>query len=723
MAHSRYIAIRDLPTHIEYDDAIEAVYGTELNWIWSKLEQNLSVLLECDKQLSLYLYRGIRQRCHNAVINKKLHLLSGHAMNDTDVSGAQTSLLQRLLNQIQGVVFSGEVDQIIVLNHLDILTTTTSSSLSNETREAAALLYENPESVYLAFKDPCFEIPKVIESLFTVRRSLIGISRDSIAQLITQDEARKFDLEQIDPYSMYKYFSGLNAIRVRQILSHLQQRLDYNPSHPEVLADIYRDIRSMTVFSNIELPNVSLEDDIAGYAEVKQQISQEILTLLQRKETLESPEQIKAIEALIPKGIIFHGPPGTGKTFFAKAIATALNATIFIVSGPELKSKWVGESEENLRRIFFQAHQSAPSVIVFDELDSFAASRGTYTGSGVEHSMVNQLLTEMDGFRSDELVFVIGTTNFVESLDAALLRPGRFELTIEIPYPQDEDRKAILELYKNKMTLNIDDATIDYAVQRTSGYADATHRLHYSGDHLYALMRYLKREELRQDKIGEPIHKQEIDQAIGKKKNRISLSQEEERTIAIHEAGHAILAYVLPHCPTIEKITIAADDNEILGYVLQAVKKNKYITTEAELLDDICVLLGGRLAEILILNNASLGAYSDLQRATEIARMMVEDMGMSKSIGLRTFSAQGEQSAINQGRREISESSANLIDQEISSLLTQQAQRADQLLLQYKNELNQLISSLEKNKSVDLPELKTIFNGSDFKEAHGKHNH
>ena len=136
-------------------------------------------------------------------------------------------------------------------------------------------------------------------------------------------------------------------------------------------------------------------------------------------------------------------------------MAAALGAAITIVSGPELKSKWVGESEENLRQIFHQARQSAPSIIVFDELDSFASARGTYTGTGVEHSMVNQLLTEMDGFHKEELVFVVGTTNFVEILDPALLRPGRFEFHLHIPYPDDDDRRAILEIYDTKMRLAI----------------------------------------------------------------------------------------------------------------------------------------------------------------------------------------------------------------------------------------------------------------------------
>src|SRR4029079_5207814 len=186
---------------------------------------------------------------------------------------------------------------------------------------------------------------------------------------------------------------------------------------------------------------------------VKEQLRNEILNLLARKEQLTGEEQIKNIEELLPKGMIFWGPPGTGKTFFAKSIASSIGAAITIVSGPELKSKWVGESEENLRQIFHKARQSAPSIIVFDELDSFATARGTYTGSGVEHSMVNQLLTEMDGFHKDELVFVVGTTNVFEWLDPALLGPGRFEFHLHTPYPDDDDRREILSIYDQKMRL------------------------------------------------------------------------------------------------------------------------------------------------------------------------------------------------------------------------------------------------------------------------------
>src|SRR6202043_3951782 len=193
----------------------------------------------------------------------------------------------------------------------------------------------------------------------------------------------------------------------------------------------------------------------------------DILDVLARKEQLTNEEQIKGIEELIPKGMIFWGPPGTGKTLFAKALASEIGAAVTVVSGPELKSKWVGESEDNLRQIFHKARQSAPSIIVFDELDSFASARGTYTGSGVEHSMVNQLLTEMDGFHKEELVFVVGTTNFVESLDAALLRPGRFEFHLYIPYPDADDRREILRIYDRKMRLHMTEETLEHAGKRT----------------------------------------------------------------------------------------------------------------------------------------------------------------------------------------------------------------------------------------------------------------
>ncbi len=713
------ISIDTLPIDLTDDDAVEAAYRTELDTVQEKLNQGIAVLIECEKQLTVHLFRALRNRFRSIPEGPRLRLLTGQAQGgDGDVQMNQT-LMQRLLHQLQQAVFSGAQNEVIVLPHLDILTTTTRSGLSAETREAAALLYENPNAMFLGFKDPSFELPKVIESVFALKVLLIGIARDRLPALVCQREARKFGTDTFNPYQLYKYVSGLNAIRLRQILRHFSNRLDYSPANPATADAILLEIRQMTLVADVDLPRIDLQGDIGGYQKVKDTIQKDILELLDSKAKAADADQIRHLEEIIPKGIIFWGPPGTGKTLFAKAIATALDATVTIVSGPELKSKWVGESEENLRRVFAQARKSAPALIVFDELDSFAAARGTYAGSGVEHSMVNQMLTEMDGFRKEEMVFVIGTTNFVESLDTALLRPGRFELCIEIPAPREEDRKAIIQVYEEKFAIELAEEVRDYAVQKTGGFADERTRMRFSGDHLYAMMRALKREELRGNEGPLVATIADIDTALNRTgETKKKLQEKEEDTIAVHEAGHAILAYVLPNCPTIEKITIATGEEETLGYVMQAVRKNKYVTTEEELRDDICVLLGGREAERQLLGKISVGAYSDLQRANELARLMIEELGMSTKLGARTFNeaADARTGATGSSRRNISEDTAREVDLEIQAILDHEAHRARTMLIERKAELNELRTQLIAEKTLGLKELKAIFNDKEFKK-------
>jgi cell division protease FtsH len=325
---------------------------------------------------------------------------------------------------------------------------------------------------------------------------------------VTQKEARKFG-RQFNPWQLYKYVSGMNAARLRKLLSTLEGE-DY-PADPR---RAYQQIRQATSGGQLEVPTIDLDRDLGGYARVKERLRAEILDVLAYKDQRTDSDEIARLESLIPRGMIFWGPPGTGKTLFAKAMATAIGAAITVVSGPELKSRWVGESEENLRQIFHRARQSAPAIIVFDELDSFASARGTYTGSGVEHSMVNQLLTEMDGFHSDELVFVVGTTNFVEILDPALLRPGRFEFHLHIPYPEADDRREILRIYNARMSLAMEDETLEFAVRRTGEFVEgAAAGTRYSGDHLNALCRALARLRLR-ERISRPTTAADIDRAL-----------------------------------------------------------------------------------------------------------------------------------------------------------------------------------------------------------------
>ena len=686
--------ISSLPVELSREEAVDLAYREDLDWIEEKLSRGLSVLIECDKQLTGYLYRALRGRLRRAGAQRVCRHISGHSQPEEGL-GAGQSRMQRIIQELQAAILEANEDQLLVLPHLDVLTTTTRSGLNAETREAAALLYENPEAAFLGFKDPSFELPKVIESAFTVRRSVMGISREALLRLILQREARKFGVESFNPYRLYKYLSGLNAARCREILGQMQGRVDFDPRSPQLVDDLYRDIRQMTLVADFELPNVDLSADIGGYEQVKARLQRELLSFLERREQLDDVTEIKQLEELVPKGIIFHGPPGTGKTFFCKALATSLDATIIIVSGPELKSKWVGESEENLRKVFAQARRAAPSIIVFDELDSFASARGTYTGSGVEHSMVNQLLTEMDGFRSEEQVFVVGTTNFLESLDPALLRPGRFEMNIHVPYPNEADRESILSLYNQKFKLPLSGAQLKELARRTSGAVPGGDTS-YSGDHLYALMRGLKREQLRSG--GElTINERLISSTLsGQAEAHKRLTDHERRVIATHEAGHAICTYFLPECPEVEEISVARDSSAALGFV-RAGRERSFVTTRADLLGQLCVLLSGRLAEQLLIGEGSTGAQDDLRRATELARLMVEELGMSEALGLRTFSGP----ALPDGAR-------GRVEAEISALIDGQRERAMRLLEERRASLEALVEHLIKHERCERAELEGL---------------
>jgi cell division protease FtsH len=313
--------------------------------------------------------------------------------------------------------------------------------------------------------------------------------------------------------------------------------------------------------------------------------------------------------------------------------------------------------------------------------------------------MVNQMLTEMDGFRKDELVFVVGTTNFAESIDPALLRPGRFELLIDIPYPTREDRRAIIEIYGKKFNLDLSQEMVDYIVDKTGGFVDEQRGVRFSGDHLYAICRALKREEIRKGSLT--VDTEDVEKAINSRsKSPVKFSPEEERTIAIHEAGHAMLAHFLPYPSAVEKITISTGDEDTLGYVMRSVKQNKYITTRKELLDDICVLLGGRVAEDMVIGDISVGAYNDLQKATTLARAMLEELGMGKTLGLRTIA--GRQGIGRTTVREnVAEATAARVDDEIVALLEAQRARAEQLLIDRRQTFDLLVDELLEKKTLE----------------------
>jgi cell division protease FtsH len=528
-----------------------------------------------------------------------------------------------------------------------------------------------------------------------------------LRHLITQKESRKFG-RQLNPWTLYKYVSGVHAVRLRKLLTTLEGE-DY-PANPR---GAVQQLRQATLGGTLEVPEVDLHRDIGGYSRVKKRLQSEILDVLAHKDQATDAAEIGWLEELIPRGMIFWGPPGTGKTLFAKGMAAALGAAITIVSGPELKSRWVGESEENLRQIFHKARQSAPSIIVFDEIDSFASARGTYTGSGVEHSMVNQLLTEMDGFHREEMVFVIGTTNYVEILDPALLRPGRFEFHLYIPYPEADDRREILRIYDARMRLAMTAEALEFAVRRTAdpvpGAATGTR---YSGDHLNALCRAIARIRLRSQR-RDPTTPDDVEQAITEWLERPQMTADEERVVATHESGHAVCALFCPHAPPIERISIVSEFSGALGFVRYQDPAHRYVVTRGELLDDLCVLMGGREAELLLLDDLSIGSAHDLARATEIARALVEEFGMGgDTVGVRSFRS-GERDG---KRPPLSPAQLETIDTRVRELLDEARSRAAAILQQQRGVVEELRDLLLDQKIVDARNLKEMVRDDKKKE-------
>ena len=703
----------ELPSSLDLQQAVEAAYATEIADISGNILRGLPSLVECDKELAPFLFMSIRTRLRDR--NVKCIYLDGRP-REAEGQGAGTvpmGLIGTMISQLREAVRGAVEKRVVVLPHLDLLTTN-QGGLTGESREVIPLLYENPDLVWLAFKDPSFPLPKVIENLFPHRLSILGLNRTTLKKIVTQREARKF-ARTFNPWQLYKYVSGLNAVRLRKLLSTLEGE-DY-PADPK---KAYLQLRQATLSGALEIPDVDLDRDIGGYAKTKKQLRQEILDVLARRDASTNPDDIARLEELIPRGMIFWGPPGTGKTYFAKAIATAIGAAITIVSGPELKSKWVGESEENLRMVFHRARQSAPSIIVFDELDSFATRRGSYSGSGVEHSMVNQLLTEMDGFHKEELVFVVGTTNFVESLDPALLRPGRFEFHLHIPYPDDTDRREILKIYDKKMKLDFTPEAVDYAVRRTGDNFMTNTGTAFSGDHLNALCRSVARVRLRDNIVG-PSTQKEIERGFNEYEEKVDLSDKDSVLVATHESGHFVVSLFCPHHPAPERVTIQSEmpwAPFYTGYKKDDTRKVGY--TRNELYDRLCVLYGGIEAERLLIGDVSTGASAfgnpqgDLFRATQLAMMIVETCGMSGlAASLRVYRDE-------KGDREVvSGSTAEAIDRQVNTIIVEAQARAVQILTDYRVELESVREELMRVKTIESTRVNEIIEAVRAKYAGG----
>ncbi|NJK63659.1 MAG: ATP-dependent zinc metalloprotease FtsH [Synechococcaceae cyanobacterium SM2_3_1] len=410
--------------------------------------------------------------------------------------------------------------------------------------------------------------------------------------------------------------------------------------------------------------------DVAGVEEAKAELAEVV-------EFLKTPQRFTQIGARIPKGVLLVGPPGTGKTLLAKAVAGEAGVAFFSISGSEFVELFVGAGAARVRDLFDQAKRKAPCIIFIDELDAIGKSRGGsgfYGGNDEREQTLNQLLTEMDGFGAGEgTVIVLAATNRPETLDPALLRPGRFDRQVLVDRPDLLGRREILNIYAGKVKL---DPGVDLQViaAQTSGFAGAD--LANLVNEAALLAARNRREMVTQADLSEAIERV----VAGLEKKSRVLNPKEKRIVAYHEVGHALVGAVMPGGDRVAKISIVPRGMSALGYTLQLPTEDRFLADETELRGQIATLLGGRSAEELVFGNITTGAANDLQRATDLAERMVTTYGMSQILGPLAYDRGQQSQFLANGmptpRRNVSDQTARAIDAEVREIVETAHQQA-----------------------------------------------
>lgn len=435
--------------------------------------------------------------------------------------------------------------------------------------------------------------------------------------------------------------------------------------------------------------------DVAGVEEAKEELKEVV-------EFLKNPKKFQAVGAKIPKGVLLVGPPGSGKTLLARAVAGEAGVPFFSISGSEFVEMFVGVGASRVRDLFNQAKRHAPCIVFIDEIDAVGRHRGAGLGGGHDEreQTLNQLLVEMDGFDPNIGIIVIAATNRPDILDPALLRPGRIDRKIVVDNPDLEGRVEILKIHARGKPL-ADDINLQIIAQRTPGF---------SGADLANLMNEAALLAARRNK--NKITMKELEEAIDKviagpeRKSRV-LSEKEKEIIAYHEVGHALVTKFLPNADKVHRISIIPR-GMALGYTLHLPTEDKHILTKEELLDKIVTALGGRAAEEIIFNETTTGAQNDLEVATEIARKMVTEFGMSEELGPLTFGK--KQGQVFLGRdliesRNYSEQVAFMIDKEVRKIIESSYDKAKDILLKNKDTLIRIASILKEKETIEAEEF------------------
>ncbi|MCX5749651.1 MAG: ATP-dependent zinc metalloprotease FtsH [Candidatus Saganbacteria bacterium] len=523
------------------------------------------------------------------------------------------------------------------------------------------------------FKTRAFNYPNLVQ---TLRNKKIDIRVEQPAE---SGWLLNFVIQIILPLL---FFAALWWLLIRQAQSANTTALSFGRS------------RAKPLESNIKVTFA----DVAGIEEAKEELKEIV-------EFLKTPQKFKEIGAKIPKGVLLMGPPGTGKTLLARAIAGEAEVPFFSLSGSDFVEMFVGVGASRVRDLFTQAKKNSPCIIFMDEIDAVGRHRGAGLGGGHDEreQTLNQLLVEMDGFDPKINVIVIAATNRPDILDPALLRPGRFDRQVVLDKPDIKGRKAILEVHAQGKKI---DKSVDLEVlaRRTSGFTGADLENLLNEAAILAARRNKKQMTM-------PEAEEAIDRILaGPAKRSKVISEKEKDIVAHHEVGHALLAKLLPHADPVHKISILPR-GFALGYTLQLPLEDKYLITKEEVLEQVIVMLGGRVAEELVFSEMTSGAHNDLERATELVRKMVCEYGMS-SLGPRTYGKPNRQVFLGRDlgeQKDYSDMTADAIDKEINGIINACHEKAKKLLIKNREKLTAIAKDLREKETLEGEHLDKYF--------------
>ena len=495
-----------------------------------------------------------------------------------------------------------------------------------------------------------------------------------------------------DPISMdysrgipnWVYFALIGGIATLLVLDNAIWNMSQNQQQMQIRQDQGRQQFTKSKFS-LQSHRTATFDDVAGAEEEKEELKEIV-------EYLRDPEKFTRLGARVPKGVLMVGPPGTGKTLLARAVAGEAGVPFFSVSGSEFVEMYVGVGAARVRDLFAQAKANAPAIVFIDEIDALARKRATdlYTGNEERETTLNQLLVEMDGFTTEENIILIGATNRADVLDPALMRPGRFDRQVHVGYPDIKAREAILKVHIKEKPL-ADEVDLSEVAKNTTGFTGADLENLLNEAALLAAKR--NKTAIGNDELKEAA----VKVMMGAEKRSRKVTDKERRLTAFHEAGHAVATYYLDTQDPVTEVSIIPRGSAG-GYTMSTPQEDKMYMSRNEMLDELVTLLGGRVAEALVIGDISTGASNDLDRATSLAKGMITRYGMDETIGLATY---GTNTGFYGTGKEYSETTATAIDEAVKAQLKTAYDRCEAILTEHRDQLDRLAEYLLEHEKID----------------------